>query len=119
MLDTEAQNGAALRLRRIAGQVRGLERMVTAPRLCVDLLTQISAVQAALKSVADEVLHFHVERCVPDSFSRRLRKDERARLVELQMIFSQYCRFPREGMGAAQAGRRNGRHTASRHHEGT
>ena len=114
MLDSAAQNRAALRLRRIAGQVRGLERMVTAPRLCVDVLTQISAVQAALKSVGDEVLQYHVERCVPGSFSRRLRKDERARLEELQRIFSQYCRVPRDGVGAGGPGRRE-RPAASRH----
>ena len=51
MLNADTQDEAALRLRRIGGQVRGLERMVGGPRLCADLLTQISAVQAALKSV--------------------------------------------------------------------
>jgi hypothetical protein len=44
MLDSDAQEQVALRLRRIAGQMRGLERMVGESRLCVDFLTQISAV---------------------------------------------------------------------------
>ena len=96
MLDTKGQEQVTLRLRRIGGQVRGLERMLQEPRLCVDLLTQVSAVQAALKSVGDELLRYHVQRCVPESFSRRLRNSEKARLQELEKIFAQYCREPRD-----------------------
>jgi DNA-binding FrmR family transcriptional regulator len=96
MLSEHAQEQVALRLRRIAGQVRGIERMVKEPRLCVDLLVQISAVQSALKSVGDQILYHHVRRCVPGSFSRRLRASERARLEELEKIFTQYCRQPRD-----------------------
>ena len=95
MLDADPQEEAALRLRRIGGQVRGLERMVGEPRLCVDLLTQISAVQAALKGVGEEILRYHVQHCVPGSFARRLRRSERARLEELEQIFSQCCKAPR------------------------
>ena len=95
MLDAEAQQALALRLRRIEGQVRGIERMVAEPRLCVEMLTQIAAVQSALKSVGDEILHYHVQRCVPESFSRRLRNSERARLEELEKVFVQYCKEPR------------------------
>jgi DNA-binding FrmR family transcriptional regulator len=95
MLKADDQKRLNLRLRRIEGQVRGLERMVAEPRLCVDLLVQIAAVQAALKSVGDEILHYHVQRCGPDSFSRRLRNSERARLEELERVFVQYCREPR------------------------
>jgi len=95
VLDAEAQKRMALRLRRIEGQVRGIDRMVAEPRLCVDLLTQIAAVQSALKSVGDEILHYHVQRCVPESFNRRLRNSERARLEELERVFVQYCKEPR------------------------
>lgn len=68
--------------------------MVAEPSLCVDLLTQIAAVQAALKSVGDQILHHHVGYCVPGSFSRRLRKRERQRLEEMEKIFVQYCKQP-------------------------
>jgi DNA-binding FrmR family transcriptional regulator len=95
MLDSKAQEAVGLRLRRIEGQVRGIARMVAEPRLCVDLLTQIAAVQSALKSVGDEILHYHVHRCVPESFNRRLRNTERARLEELEKVFVQYCKEPR------------------------
>jgi CsoR family transcriptional regulator, copper-sensing transcriptional repressor len=94
MLDAKKQKLIGLRLRRIEGQIRGLERMVGEDRLCVDLLTQIAAAQAALKGVGDEILRYHVRRCVPESFSKRLRAVERERLTELGTIFGQYLKGP-------------------------
>jgi DNA-binding FrmR family transcriptional regulator len=52
------------RLRRIEGQVRGIERMVEEDRYCIDVLTQISAVQAALDKVALGLLDQHARHCV-------------------------------------------------------
>ena len=52
------------RLRRIEGQVRGLQRMIEDERYCIDILTQVQAVRAALRKVEDEVLKDHVEHCV-------------------------------------------------------
>jgi CsoR family transcriptional regulator, copper-sensing transcriptional repressor len=52
------------RLRRVEGQVRGVERMVEDDRYCIDVLTQISAVQAALDKVALGLLDEHVKHCV-------------------------------------------------------
>jgi DNA-binding FrmR family transcriptional regulator len=52
------------RLHRIEGQVRGIERMVEDDRYCIDILTQIAAVRAALDGVALKVLEDHVEHCV-------------------------------------------------------
>ena len=95
MLDRQNQKRLALRLRRAEGQVGGLGRMIEKGRLCVDLLTQIAAVQSALKSVGDEILHYHVRHCIPESFSRRLRNRERERLYEMEKIFAQYCKEPR------------------------
>lgn len=95
MLDADSQKKLAVRLKRIEGQVRGVERMIQTPRLCVDILTQIAAAQAALKSAGDQILHYHMRQCVPRSFERRLRSDERNRLEELGKIFVQYCKEPR------------------------
>ena len=94
MLDADTQERVALRLRRIEGQVRGLERTVKGSQFCVDLLTQIAAIQAALKSAGDEVLHHHLRYCVGDSVGRRLRPVERAWLEEMAKIFTQYCKDP-------------------------
>ena len=52
------------RLRRIEGQVRGVERMVEEDRYCIDVLTQISAVSTALESLAFRILDDHVNHCV-------------------------------------------------------
>ena len=54
------------RLRRVEGQVRGVERMVDQDRYCIDVLTQISAVQAALDKVALGLLDDHARNCVID-----------------------------------------------------
>ena len=54
------------RLRRIEGQVRGLQRMVDEDTYCIDVLTQISSVTAALNSVAIGLLHEHLGHCVTE-----------------------------------------------------
>jgi CsoR family transcriptional regulator, copper-sensing transcriptional repressor len=54
----------AARLKRIEGQVRGIERMVEDERYCIDILTQISAIQAALDKVALGLLDEHARHCV-------------------------------------------------------
>jgi len=66
MTDTHGYDKDALgkRLRRIEGQVRGIEKMVEGDRYCMDVLTQIGAVSKALESVALEVLDDHVRHCV-------------------------------------------------------
>jgi DNA-binding FrmR family transcriptional regulator len=56
------------RLHRIEGQVRGVERMVEDDRYCIDILTQISAVNTALESLAFQVLDQHVNHCVAGAF---------------------------------------------------
>ena len=61
----QADNTAILnRLRRIEGQVRGVQRMVDEDAYCIDILTQVAAVQTALEQVAVNVLDAHVRGCV-------------------------------------------------------
>ena len=60
------------RLRRIEGQVRGVEHMIDDDRYCIDVLTQISAIQAALDKVALGVLDDHARHCVIDGNGRAL-----------------------------------------------
>jgi len=57
------------RLRRIEGQVRGLERLVDADTYCIDVLTQVSAATRALQAVAVELLEDHLSHCVRDALS--------------------------------------------------
>ncbi len=55
------------RLRRIEGQIRGIERMVEEDRYCIDVLTQVGAAKAALESVALLLLNDHTEHCVTEA----------------------------------------------------
>jgi CsoR family transcriptional regulator, copper-sensing transcriptional repressor len=63
------------RLRRIAGQVGGLERMVEEERYCIDILTQISAVQAAIDRVALALLDEHTRHCVVGAATPEVREE--------------------------------------------
>lgn len=67
-----SQDKAAIgrRLRRIEGQIRGLQRMVEDDAYCIDILTQISAANRALESVALELLGDHLGHCVAEAISK-------------------------------------------------
>ena len=64
---TENKERVLNRLRRIEGQVRGLERMVEDDAYCIDVLTQVSAATKALQAVALELLDDHLAHCVRDA----------------------------------------------------
>jgi CsoR family transcriptional regulator, copper-sensing transcriptional repressor len=61
---TQQKDNYAKRLRRIEGQVRGIARMIEEDKYCIDVLTQISAVSSALRSVALNLLDEHLNHCV-------------------------------------------------------
>ena len=65
------KEGVQKRLRRIEGQVRGLQRMVDEDRYCIEILEQVSAASRALQSVALELLDDHMAHCVADAVRRR------------------------------------------------
>jgi CsoR family transcriptional regulator, copper-sensing transcriptional repressor len=71
------------RLNRIAGQVRGLTRMVQQERYCIDVVTQISAVRAALARVEDEILKDHVGHCVEHAIAIGDKDEQRRKVAEL------------------------------------
>ncbi|MDA8291730.1 MAG: metal-sensitive transcriptional regulator [Actinomycetota bacterium] len=57
------------RMRRIEGQARGIEKMISEDRYCIDILTQIAAVSTALEAVAERILDDHVNHCVRHALS--------------------------------------------------
>ncbi|MDQ0347404.1 metal-sensitive transcriptional regulator [Ancylobacter vacuolatus] len=71
------------RLSRIEGQVRGLSRMVEEDRYCIDIVTQVAAVRAALKKVEEEVLRDHLGHCVAHAMASGDADDQRAKVAEL------------------------------------
>jgi DNA-binding FrmR family transcriptional regulator len=79
-----SEKGALVkRLHRIEGQVRGLERMVTDDRYCIDILTQVAAVTTALDNVAFLILDEHVTHCVAGALASGDEAEADAKTVEL------------------------------------
>jgi DNA-binding FrmR family transcriptional regulator len=74
------------RLGRIEGQVRGLSKMVEDDRYCIDIVTQISAVRAALRRVEEEILKDHVAHCVEHAIASGDKTDQRAKIAELMAV---------------------------------
>ncbi|HEX9329500.1 MAG TPA: metal-sensitive transcriptional regulator [Reyranella sp.] len=71
------------RLNRIEGQVRGVARMIEEDRYCIDVLTQIRAVRAALDRVEQETLSDHLQHCVADAFHAGSERDRQVKIDEL------------------------------------
>ncbi len=78
------------RLRRIEGQVRGVAGMVEEQRYCVDILTQLRAVRAAVKRVEEQVLREHVEHCVVHAMKSGRRAEQHAKIDELLDVISRF-----------------------------
>jgi DNA-binding FrmR family transcriptional regulator len=85
-MHAEAKAQVSKRLKRIEGQVRGLARMVDEDRYCIDIVTQISAVRAALRRVEEEVLRDHVAHCVEGAIASGNRADQRQKIAELMDV---------------------------------
>ena len=91
MLDEAQQQAIVTRLNRIEGQVRGIRRMVQEPRLCIEILQQLAAAEAALNRISLAVFRFHVEKCVPEGIDKG-DPDRTQRLSELVDIFDRFAR---------------------------
>jgi CsoR family transcriptional regulator, copper-sensing transcriptional repressor len=84
----EAKTSCLKRLRRIEGQVRGVARMVEEDRYCIDVITQLSAVRAALRGVESEILKDHVAHCVENAIAHGSKTEQRRRVAELIDVLS-------------------------------
>ena len=80
------QSDVGARLKRIAGQIGGIQRMVEQDRYCVDVVMQVSAARAALAKVAKILLTSHLETCVTDALAIG-GKDRREKIDELIRLF--------------------------------
>jgi CsoR family transcriptional regulator, copper-sensing transcriptional repressor len=85
-MNKETKSSCLKRLNRIEGQVRGIHRMVEGDRYCIDVITQVSAVRAALKRVEDEVLKDHVGHCVEHAIVAGDPDEQRKKISELLKI---------------------------------
>jgi DNA-binding FrmR family transcriptional regulator len=82
----EIKASSLKRLQRIEGQVRGLSRMVADGRYCIDIVTQIAAVRAALRRAEEEILRDHVASCVDEAVRSGNRADQRRKIAELMDV---------------------------------
>jgi len=87
-----AKDSCLKRLSRIEGQVRGLARMVEEDRYCIDVVTQISAVRAALRRVEDEVMREHISHCVEHAIVSGNAAEQRKKVAELMDVLSRTSR---------------------------
>jgi DNA-binding FrmR family transcriptional regulator len=87
---THEENLARLAL--IEGQVRGLQRMIDEGKYCIDIITQIQAVQSALSAVSRRILHKHLTHCVADSLNTGNEEDTTAKIDELLDVMKRMCK---------------------------
>jgi DNA-binding FrmR family transcriptional regulator len=88
----DTKEALVVRLHRIEGQVRGIERMVEEDRYCIDILTQISAVNTALESLAFQLLDGHVKHCVAGAFASGDETEMAAKTTELLEAVQRFAR---------------------------
>lgn len=93
MLSAAEKQTILARLKRIEGQVSGIHRMVEKDAYCVDILHQISAVQAAEAQVAKIVLGQHVRTCVKDTFSGGSEAERNQKIEELMEVITRMGRI--------------------------
>jgi DNA-binding FrmR family transcriptional regulator len=74
------------RFSRIEGQVRGLSKMVEENRYCIEVVTQISAVRAALRRAEEEILKDHVAHCVEHAIASGNKTDQLSKIAELMNV---------------------------------
>jgi CsoR family transcriptional regulator, copper-sensing transcriptional repressor len=81
-----AKTSVLKRLKRIEGQVRGLSRMVEDDRYCIDIVTQLSAVRAALRRAEEEILADHIAHCVEHAIASGNKAEQRRKVAELTNV---------------------------------
>jgi CsoR family transcriptional regulator, copper-sensing transcriptional repressor len=89
---TEDKDVLVKRLHRIEGQVRGIERMVEDDRYCIEILTQIAAVNTALESLAFKILDEHVRHCVAGALTSGDEADAQTKTEELLEAVQRFAR---------------------------
>lgn len=90
MIDPETKVKALGRLRRIEGQVQGIQRMVEEEKDCVDILLQLTAVEGAVEQVQRLLLGRHIESCVADAIRSGSTRDRQKKVDELLEVFSRF-----------------------------
>jgi CsoR family transcriptional regulator, copper-sensing transcriptional repressor len=91
-VDATIKKGNIHRLRRIEGQIRGLERLVREDRYCPDIIVQIASVEKALRSVARALMRNHLRHCVTRAIRKGTRAQAEAMHEELLQLIDRHLR---------------------------
>jgi len=90
MMTDAIKKKVAARLRRIEGQIAGVRRMIDEDRYCVDVLTQTSAVVAALRGVEDLVMQNHLNTCVADAIRSNDQAEQNEKISEVMSVIGKF-----------------------------
>lgn len=80
-------------LKRIEGQIRGIQKMIEDKRYCIDILTQLSSVVGAIMRVEENILNRHLEGCVRVSFLKGNRDDREAKINEVIEVLQKFRKY--------------------------
>lgn len=79
-------------LRKVEGQIRGVQKMIEEKKYCVDILTQLHAIVGAIGNVEDKILRKHFENCVISAFRSDSKKDREEKIEEILRLISKFRR---------------------------
>jgi len=82
-----------VRLRRIEGQIRGVQKMIEEKRYCVDILTQLASIVGAIKSVEENILERHLKGCVYQSFIKGSKEDKARKVDEVIDFLKKFRKY--------------------------
>jgi DNA-binding FrmR family transcriptional regulator len=87
-METETRKTCLNRLRRAEGQIRGIAKMIEEDRYCIEVITQLQAVKAALLRIEEAVLKDHVSHCVAHALKGGNAKEQAAKIDELMAVMT-------------------------------
>ena len=90
VLNERQKRSVANRLRRIAGQIDGVRKMVDQDRYCVDILNQTAAITAALRVVEQMIMENHLNTCVAEAMRSNDQDEQREKTAEIMQIIGKY-----------------------------
>jgi DNA-binding FrmR family transcriptional regulator len=82
-----------IRLRRIEGQIKGVQKMIEEKRYCVDILTQLSSIVGAIKGVEDNIVERHLKGCVQHSFIKGKSEDKAKKIDEVIEVLKKFRKY--------------------------
>ena len=90
MAQTTTHEDQLARLKKVEGQIRGIQRMIEDERYCIDILNQLQAVEAAIKRVEANILRKHLEGCVASAFRAGSEREQDGKLDEIMKLLIRF-----------------------------